>query len=115
MNQPKEPTEIWVDNQDLRTVVASEWVHNASIWQHRVNDGFKRYLSETYHNQLIQEKDKEIERLKNVNKNLVHHLKVMLASSDGALDAFRQEYGKNYPEDECSIKAKEYLKTINHE
>ena len=58
------------------------------------------------------ELQEENERLKKENKNIVHHLKVMLAASDGELDANRMEYGESYPESEFSIKAKEFLKSL---
>jgi hypothetical protein len=56
------------------------------------------YILESEHNRIVDE--------------LRKHLQIMLATSDGQLDAHRSEYGESYPESEHSINAKEYLKSI---
>ena len=59
---------------------------------------FTPYILESEHNRIVDE--------------LRKHLQIMLAASDGQLDADRSEYGESYPESEHSINAKEYLKSI---
>lgn len=55
---------------------------------------------------LLAEKDAMIEKAHK-------HIKLLLSSMDGSLDALREEYGESYPELKTSIEAKKYLKDYN--
>ena len=83
----KAPKELWIGKADLKTIVDHEWVHDAGVWQYKVNESMTQYLhiseverqlskKQTEIDNLIKlvaernadiaEKDKEIEELRNM-------------------------------------------------
>lgn len=61
MTQPKE---IWINDQDAECIHHYGICQDAVIWADEDDSMYLKYLSEEHFNSLIEEKDKEILRLK---------------------------------------------------
>lgn len=62
----KIPKEIFINNQDADSINHYGMVQDAVIWSDKLDGLYTKYLSEEHFNSLVEEKDKEIERLRNI-------------------------------------------------